>query len=223
MSVATRWSIVLAAGADDAAGREALAWLVRQYWAPLCAHARRRGWREAEDAVQDFLAQLIERGSIAQADPARGRFRAWLFTCLDHALANRAEAAAAQKRGATRTQGISDDLAVAAMPTDEAAFDREWAEAVLAHAEADLAREADHERWEALQPFLRQQGDAVAYRAVGARLGLGETAVKVAVHRLRARFAELVRARVAETLSSDDPSAVAAEIDHLIAAVQAGR
>lgn len=220
--VLTRWSVVLAAGGADAAGREALAWLCRQYWEPLCAHIRRRGWREDQELAQDFLTSLIERGSLRQADPQRGRFRSWLFCCLDHFLANQAAAAAAAKRGGGLASESLDE--VMAAPADPAAaFDRDWALEVLRAAEDRLQVEtADVQRYAALRPYLERDGEAVAYRACGETLGLSDLAVKVAVHRLRLRFRELVREGIAETLAESDPEAINAELDCLVKAL-AGR
>lgn len=222
-SLATRWSIVLAAGASDHAGREALAWLFRQYWHVLRQHAARRGWREADDLVQDFFTRLIQRGSLTQVDRSRGRFRSWLLTCLDHHLANHAEAQAAQCRG----EGIiHQDVERCDAVAPEVAFDRAWALTVLAEAQSRLTREAaaagQGRRLDTLRPFLASPGDLEAYAAAGAILGLPEGAVKVAVHRLRARFREQVEAVIAETLESDDPREIAAELDHLLAALRSG-
>jgi len=218
-SVLTRWSVVLAAGGTDAAGREAMTWLCRQYWEALCAHIRRRGWREDQELAQDFLTSLIERGSIGQADPGRGRFRSWLLTCLDHFLANHAAAATAAKRGGGRDAGQLD--AVAAVVSDPgAAFDHDWAVEVLRQADARLmVASTDRRRYTALRPFVDGDGDADAYRACGADLGMSELAVKVAVHRLRQRFRELVRAGIAETLAESDPAAIDAELDCLVRAM----
>ena len=66
----------------------------------------------------------------------------------------------------------------------------------------------------ALKPWL--DGGSTASQAEVARsLGMSETAVKVAIHRLRMRFRELIRAEVAATVH--DPSEVGDEIQHLIA------
>jgi DNA-directed RNA polymerase specialized sigma24 family protein len=218
-SVLTRWSVVLAAGQGDAVGREALAWLCRQYWEALCAHIRRRGWREDEELAQDFLTSLIERGSLGQVDPGRGRFRSWLLTCLDHFLANHAAAGKAAKRGGGRAPESLDGLASnAGDPGD--AFDRDWALQVIRQAEDRLeAGMADARRYAALRPFLQGDGDAAAYRACGATLGSSELAIKVAVHRLRQRFRELVRESIAETLAESDPAAIDAELDCLTRAL----
>lgn len=220
----TRWSMVLAAAGDDPAAREALGWLFRQYWPVLVAHVQRRGWRDADDRVQDFFAHLLQRGSLAQVDRHRGRFRSWLFTCLDHHLANYAEAQAAQCRGGgVPHEPLREEVA----ESPAVAFDRAWALAVLAEAQGRLAQEAttpdQRRRLEVLQPFLAAPGDQAAYAAAGSTLGIPEGAAKVAVHRLRGRFRAQVEAVIAETLESTDPAAIAQELDDLLAALQSGR
>lgn len=223
----TRWSAVLAVGPDDARGRAALTWLCERYWEPLRRHARRRGCGEdeAQDLVQGFFARLLERRDLA-ADPARGRFRAYLLGALNHHLAHERERARTLKRGGDRHQVALDaatEPAAAAPPDHD--FDREWASALLARVLDRLEREHDGPlaaRFAALRPFLVANGDAGAYAATGARLGLGEGAVKVAVHRLRARYRDLLRAEVAETLADPgDVRAVDAEIADLLAALRA--
>lgn len=218
---ATRWSIVLAAGAGGAVGREALAWLCRQYWDVLARHARRKGWDEAEDAIQDFFARLIERGAIAQADPARGRFRSWLLTSLDHFLANRAQAGGAMKRGGGRPDVVMpEDHPVEPGRAEDQAFIRDWALTLLAQAEDRLAREQqDDQRFALLRPFLMAAGDAAAYRKAGDALHLGEGAVKVAVHRLRARLTVLIREAIGDSLAEPDPRCIDHELDVLISAL----
>ncbi len=217
--ILTRWSMVLAAGNADAGGREALTWLCRQYWETLCAHIRRRGWREDQELAQDFLTSLIERNSLVQADPARGRFRSWLLTCLDHFLANHAAAAKAAKRGGGRSAESLDGV-MAATSDPSAAFDRDWALEVLRQAEERLAvGMADPRRYAVLRPFLECDGDAGAYRACGATLGCSELAIKVAVHRLRQRFRELLRTSIAETLAESDPAAIDGELECLTRAL----
>lgn len=224
----TRWSMVAAAGTDTPAGRAALAWLCEHYWQPLRAHARRRGFRDDEDQVQGFLATLIERGSLVEADRDRGRFRSWMLACLDHFLANQVRHRQAMKRGSGRPDEVLDEAQVEApAEADPAgAFDRDWALTLLAHAMQRLAAEQTgteaSQRFAALQVFLSANGDGAAYAAVGTRLGMTETAVKVAVHRLRQRLRELVRTEVAETLAVEDERAIDAELDVFLAALRHG-
>jgi DNA-directed RNA polymerase specialized sigma24 family protein len=222
----TRWSQVVQAGGGGGEGRAALEWLCRAYWEPLRRHAARRGWREPEDAVQDFWLRLIERGSLVAADPAKGRFRAWLLACLNHHLADRAAAAAALKRGggsASVPIGEGEGCVPVAVSDPDPDFDRAWAEAMLARARARLVREhAEPEqarRFQRLERFLDGNGDGAAYARAAAELGVGESAIKVAVHRLREHFRACLRAEVAETLAEPSAAAVDAELADLLASL----
>jgi hypothetical protein len=68
----TRWSQV-AHAVDPAApeARAALAELCRAYWYPIYAFIRRKGNdpEQALDLTQGYFAHLLERGSVASADP----------------------------------------------------------------------------------------------------------------------------------------------------------
>ena len=98
----TRWSRVIRAGDPaDPRGRAALEELCRDYWFPLYAFVRRHGFsaEEAEDIVQGFLADLLERGDLATLDQSKGRFRSFLRAACEHFLANRRDHDRAAKRG----------------------------------------------------------------------------------------------------------------------------
>lgn len=227
--VSTCWSVVArAGGADDVGARSALTWLVERYWDPLRAHLRRRGLnsQDAQDLVQDLFVRLLERRDLAQADPTRGRFRSWLLACLDHLLADARERAAAQKRGggARHLELTAATEAPAAGEDPVRAFDRDWAVTVLARARERLQREAAtpaaRERGEALALFLVRNADAGEYAELAAQLGLEAGAVRVAVHRQRTRFRELLREEVAGTLLDPTrPGAVDEEISDLLRAL----
>lgn len=220
----TRWSQVAAAAGNDGAARSALAWLCTTYWDPLRAHVHRRGFQDADadDLTQDFLLRVIAGGVVERADRGRGRFRTFLLACLDHHLGHVRERAAAAKRGG----GVRHEAADPAAPPGDpgADFDRDWAGVVLARARERLVAEADDAaRTAALLPFLAGNGDAAAYAGVGARLGLESGAVRVAVHRLRQRYAAALRAEIAETLADPSDAAIDAEISDLLAALGGNR
>jgi RNA polymerase sigma factor (sigma-70 family) len=226
----TRWSQVLAAGGGDApAAQAALAWLCERQWEPLLRAARRLGLSagDAEDAVQDFCVRLIERrADLAGLDPATGRFRAWLIVVFRRFLADRRDRVGAAKRGGG-AHLIAVDLAepaAAAGAGPDAAFDRDWAEALLARAMDRLAAEAgeDPARFVALRPFLSGSPAPDDYARVGAGLGLGEGAVKVAVHRLRSRLRSILRQEVAETVATPSPEAIDDELAALRQALTGG-
>lgn len=213
----TRWSQVTAAAGCD---RGALSWLCERYWEPLRAHLRRRGVgvHAAEDMTQDFFAAMLDGSLIQRADPARGRFRTFLLTCLEHHLAHCRERELALKRGGgAATDTLTDPPAPDSDPTH--GFDRAWAEALLERVRDRLRAEGDA-RTARLDAFLTTNGDSAAYGTVGVELGMSEGAVRVAVHRLRNRFRELLREEVAETLIEPTPTAIDAEIGDLLAAMR---
>jgi RNA polymerase sigma-70 factor (ECF subfamily) len=226
----TRWSLVEAAGdSADARHGDALGELCRLYWMPVRSFVRRRARDEAaaDDLTQGFFATLIERGTIAAADRERGRFRAFLLTAAKFYLADQRDHAHARKRGGGMvTVSVDDeDGPLAARlsdpgPSPEREYERQWALTLLGHVRArlaeQLARERNPERMLRLAGLITGDG-AERYRQIAGEVGMSESAVKVAVHRLRRRFAALLREEVARTLTSEDD--IEDEIRFLLAAV----
>lgn len=227
----THWSIVIEAAGNTDGGRQALETLCRSYWRPLYAFVRQRGFApaEAEDLTQEFFSRLLASGGLAEANPARGRFRSFLLGSLKHFLANEWDKSRRLKRGGGVEFLDWDALDAEArghfepgVSDDETVFDRAWAETlvgeVMARLRAEVERDSGAERFDALKPFLVNDSPA-RYAEVAARLGLSEPAVKSAIHRLRRRYAELLRSAVANTVPSS--ADVDDEIRHLFAALAA--
>jgi RNA polymerase sigma factor (sigma-70 family) len=229
----TRWSVVLAAaGATPAARQAALEDLARAYWYPLYAYARRRGLssEDSADRVQGLFALLLEREDLARADPARGRFRAFLLTAFQHFLANERERERAQKRGGGRApipiDALEAERRLGREPVDtetpELAFERAWVAELLART-LDRLR-AEQERigraalFDRLRPSLSADDDAPRFAEVARALAMSENAVKVAAHRLRKRCGELLREEVAGTLGA--PAEVEEELRALFRAFE---
>jgi DNA-directed RNA polymerase specialized sigma24 family protein len=226
----THWSVVLAArDRESSEARAALAELCQTYWYPLYAFIRHRGHdhQTAEDLTQTFFARLLESNDLSHVDRSKGRFRAFLLAACTHFLANERDRRQARKRGGDRVF-LSIDQAAAERCYDlepdhwltaEALFARRWAILLLDQTidcvRAEFARTGQLERFEALKPALT--GDHVRYAELAVRLNMTIGAVQVAVHRLRQRYREALRARIGATVG--DPSQIDEEIRDLFAAL----
>lgn len=225
----TRWSVVLAACDANDSGRStaALDDLCRAYWFPLYVYIRRRGIspEDAEDLTQGYFVALIEKNYLAQADRDRGKLRSFLLTTLKHYLADEWTKAHALKRGPGRMMVAIDaaeaEQRYALEPVDEQSpdrlFEKRWAltllDNVLVALRTDYVRSGQDKIFDALKKFLAWNSASEAYREAAAELGLKENAVRVAVFRMRRRYGDLLRAQVADTVTS--PEEVAAELDYL--------
>lgn len=225
----THWSVVRRAGqAHQADADEALGRLCQDYWYPLYAYVRRRGYpvEEAQDLTQEFFARLIAKAYVQQADRERGRFRTFLLTALSHFLANEWDKRQTVKRGG-RADFVSWDAIRAedqyrgeptCEVTAEKLYDRRWALALIEGALEALRQEYrgdGREQWfEALEGYLADDRRDAPWAELGARLGLSEGAVKMRVQRLRRRFGELLRDRVAQTVAG--PEQLEAEMQYLL-------
>ena len=226
----TRWSLVLAASdQSQERRRDALAGLFESYWFPIYAFARGQGYSEedASDLVQGYFAGLIEGEKLRGLEPAAGRFRSFVIVSARNFFNNERERIAAQKRGGGKALESLDSMAAErrlanepVSPADaEFAFERRWAETVVARARKRLRDElieAGHEdRFELLGGLLSSSGVTHGYREIAERLNLTEAGVKSLAHRLRKRFGVLLRGEVLQTV--DRAEEVEDEIRYLLA------
>lgn len=204
--------MLIAARDDPAAARAALEHLCLAYRPVVLAVVRRRVGSAvlAEDLTQSFFAALIERRIETRADPLRGRFRALLLTALTRYLSNAEAAQRAQVRGAELTSDASDDdrAVVAAADLDpEGVFMRHWALTVLERALAALRHETaaagKAELFDALREYLIEAPGSDDYARLAAQFGMRSNTLAVAVHRLRQRLRDCVRAELADTVACD--------------------
>lgn len=215
----TRWSLVVAArGPSSPGAREALARLCEAYWYPLYVYVRRRGHDAdvAQDLVQEFFARLLASDFLESADPSRGRFRAYLLAACKHFLANERDRACAQKRGGGKAVwsldlGSAEDRygrEPSHEMTAEKLFERRWALTLLDRVLANLREEhaaRGKEAWfDHLRGFLVGDAGGLSQSAIARELGTTPGAIKVAVHRLRQRYRELLRAEIAQTVEGPD-------------------
>lgn len=230
----THWSVVLTAGAETPQGEEALARLCRAYWQPLYWYVRRRGHgpEDSKDLTQAFFARLLERKWISRADPQKGRFRSFLLSALSCFLADEWDKARAQKRGGNvptlPLEFHTAETRYCAEPanhaTPEQAFERRWAQTLLDEVVGHLRQEYEcdgrGELFTLLHPCLAGDEAAQPYDHLARQLGVSTGTVKSAVHRLRLRYRQLLRAEIAHTIA--DPQQVEEELRHLRAVLSGG-
>ena len=226
----TQWNVVLTArDGNNTQARRALEALCESYWYPLYAYIRRRGHSadEAADLTQAFFADLLSRDFLGGIDRSKGRFRSFLLASLEHFLSRERDKEFALKKGGG-VRPVSLDAREAEdryrlepedRRTPEMLFERRWGLTVLERTmerlRAEFADQAD--RFERLRPSLTG-AEPAQYRDIAGELGMSETAVKAAVHRLRQRYGRLLRDEIAETVA--DPAEVDDEVRHLLAVVQ---
>jgi RNA polymerase sigma-70 factor (ECF subfamily) len=174
---------------------------------------------------------LLERDDFAGLRPDKGRFRAFLVASMRHFLANEWDRSQAKKRGGDVrhfsidfSRGENRYLAEPAdTRTPESVFDREWALTLLELVHQKLREryieKGQAELFEKLKGMLTGEPPEESYAALAEKLEMTEGAVRVAVHRLRRRFGELLRAEIGETVAGEDE--IDNEIRLLFAALRA--
>lgn len=224
---ATHWSVIVAAGRSDTEpqrARLALAELCRTYWAPLYSFVRSRGYsvHDAQDLTQSFFAHLIEREIYTKADPQKGRFRTFLLGSLKNFLADSYAYRQRLKRGGEQTFVVLDDhcadaaealfqtqLPTAGTKPCEFVFERTWAETLVGTSMRRLAAEYEREGKKALflqlKVFLTAGEEPLpSYDELAEKLRMPASTLRSHVTRLRARYRELLRSEVRQTVSSDN-------------------
>ncbi len=232
----TRWSVVLRAGADSQeAAQVALEQLCRDYWYPLYAYVRRKGYspEDASDLTQDFFAKLIANDFAQGLSPEGGRFRSFLLTSLNRFLINGWEKGRRLRRGGGVVAASLDALILergeagylgefSTSDTPERLFQRAWAETLLARVLARLAAECASRadvRFDVLKPFLAAGDEPPALADAAAQLGLTLPAFKSLLHRFRQRYREVLLDEVSQTVGTR--SDVAEELRGLLQALRA--
>ncbi|MEO8351524.1 MAG: sigma-70 family RNA polymerase sigma factor [Chthoniobacteraceae bacterium] len=229
----TRWTRIVEARGETPEARAALSDLCEAYYGPVLAFLKRERVGDAEAArelAQEFFRRLLAGAGVTGADPERGKFRSFLLGAVKHFLADQHDHTRRQKRGAGAIHEPLEpgtDSAPGLDPADtrtvspDVEFDRQWALTVLDRAfvalEGELTTEGKAAHLEVLQPWLTGAADHGAQLEAAQTLGLSETAVRVAVHRLRKRYREAVRSELRQTLSPGE--SVETELKHLFAAL----
>ena len=220
----TRWTQVRQSGGDDTVSQQALSDLCGAYYSPVVIFIARSGFEEsrARDLAHDFFMRLLASPKTLKPDPARGRFRSYLLGAVKHFVADALDHERAQKRGgAAEIMPLTDPV----LPVDgglgpDRAFDRQWALTVIERGLQQLAHEFESAgktaQFVLLKPWLTGDEGELTQAEIALQLGMNEGAVKVAVHRLRHRFRELIKTEVSYTV---DKEHVRGELTHLLSAM----
>lgn len=224
----TRWSMVLAAAGQPAAAETAVALeqLAKAYWQPVYAFIRRQtaSASDAEDLTQEFFARLLEKRFLNTVDPERGKFRSFLLTAVKHFMSNQSDQSKAQKRGGkvriisiAHKDGDLDNLPAQGLSPDQV-FARQWALSVLDQVIKALRQEYQQRGklavFEALKDSLAGSKGSQFTAEAGKALEFSAGATRVAMHRLRRRYREILRQHIAQTVA--DSAEVDGEIQFLI-------
>jgi RNA polymerase sigma-70 factor (ECF subfamily) len=224
----TRWTVVLRAAGPDDQRLDALEQLCRAYWPPLYAFMRRQGHSPemAEDIVQGFFERFLAKDYLRSVDPDKGRFRSFLLAALRHYAANVRRDGRTERRGGdavfldVHEPGVAGrcEAALQADSRPEVVFDRVWAETVMNSAarrvRAEYCDDGKVALYEVIRAWLATEARPGDYVTAAHSLGMSEGAIATAVHRLRQRFRQLVRAEVAHTVQS--PAEVEDEMKYLL-------
>jgi len=228
----TVWTVILSAR-NETERESALASLCNMYWFPLYVYVRRMGYaaEEAQDLTQEFFVRVLEKGYLDRADRNKGRFRSFILSCLKSFLQDQSDRRAAIKRGG-RHRTLSFDFQEgegiyvrepANDETPERIFERRWALALLDRAvrrlRNDFAEKGKAEQFEILKPFLQGAHPDVPYSQLAKCLNVSESALKVAIHRLKKSYKRVLIAEITGTVAR--PEEVEDEIRYLIASLAA--
>jgi RNA polymerase sigma-70 factor (ECF subfamily) len=212
----THWTVILQAKGETARAQVALEQLCQTYWPPVYAFIRRQGHNphDAEDLTQEFFTRLLHKDYLDGVDRAKGKFRSFLLAAVKNFLANEWHKANAIKRGGGQ-KVISIDARAAEssccidLPhelTADKVFERRWAtmllEVTLARLREEYVVAGKGETFEALKATLTGERGSIGYAEIASNLKTTEGNIKVAVHRLRGRYRDLLREEISNTVTA---------------------
>jgi len=214
---ATRWTLVIQVQqSPGSAAAKALEELYKDYWYPIYAYLRRRGYNQhdAEDVTQGFFASLLEAESFQNARSERGRFRSFLLGSLQRYLTQQLRHASAQKRGG-QIKVVSLDQATAEdrygmEPTTnvdpETLYQRTWARSVLERVldslNASYAKAGRALVFDTIRSFLEWNDRSTPYAKIAVQLSISEATVRVEVLRMRRLYRQRLEQEIAQTVGS---------------------
>ncbi len=209
---ATRCSALLRrARADDGSGpREALSAFCNASWRPVYGLVRGQGYcaADAEDLTQAYFTRFLEKGYMEDVRSWRGCLRPFLWVSVRHFLSNERDRERAAKRGGGRAPLSLDGTGEEGRPlpepadalTPEVLLERQRAEETLARAvnalRAEFQAAGRPERFARLENRLVGEHTPTSFGRIARDWGVGRSAVRVALLRLRRRLAALLREEI---------------------------
>lgn len=216
----TRWSVVLSGDRG-----QALDHLATAYWRPIYGYVRARFARdeaEALDATQDFFVRLLTGDLLERADPARGRFRAYVRAALAHFLADEGRRRGARRQGGGRRfvpigADEAADLPDTRGRAPDEALDELWRAEILERAARELESELVSEGksvWWALFREAVLDGAPPSHAELAERQGVTVVDVTNWLSRARARYRAALIRIVRETVAGE--ASLEDELDWLV-------
>ena len=204
---------------DDGSREQALEELCQRYWFPIYAFLRRRGHgqHDAEDLTQSLFLKLVSKEVLASVSQEQGKLRSFLLRVVQNLEADNWRQAKAARRGGgapvvsldwTNAEGQYLQLKDDKLAPDEL-FDRTWFDGIMRDAKeelrASLERRGRGEAYHVLEGFLVEgQADGARLNAAAAKLGIAESSIRVTVHRLRAKYREILREHIQQTITDEE-------------------
>lgn len=166
------------------------------YWRVIYGYGR--GWGlspdDAEDLVQDVMVTVLRKLPAFEYDRSRGRFLSWIKTITRRKVIDLRRRNAVRPAGAGET--TVNDIPDPASPADDARWQRQWEDAVMALALARVAKRVDTKTMNAFQQYVLEDRSP---KDVAEEMGLSVSAVYVIKNRMIASIREEVRQIESET------------------------
>jgi RNA polymerase sigma-70 factor (ECF subfamily) len=211
----TCWSRLIAR--DSGTHRPDLETLAQAYWRPVHAWLRlnlRGGAEDAADVAQDFFVWMMQSDFLERADPARGRFRAYLRTALRHFVIDRRRRERTQKHGGhARHRPLHDsrgeplELPAPELEPD-AALDAAWRAELVQRAtevlEQELALQDKAVYFRIFHDYYLTAAPELDHRALAERHRLGLDDVSNHLRYAKKLYRALLRRQVMETVASSE-------------------
>ena len=211
---------------EEPTRKEAMEAICQDYWLPVYAFLRQQGTTpaEAEDLTQTFFARLLSSEVLQTLPEAKGKLRSYLLKSLqNHQIDDWRRDQALRRGGQFQIVSLDQELAEnrlpeLTLPGEQAAmsFDRSWFATVVEGAKEQRRRSLESRgrsaAFSVLEPYLIEEARGETAKKIAQLLGITSDSLRVTLHRFRQKFRDLVKARLAETVTTD--CELAEEIDY---------